>query len=74
MTKRRYEKAATNDQPKVVVLWDSDKCEACQLCHQNLPSVFNPEARPWVNLEGAPALTIIEQVKQCPPQAISIEE
>jgi uncharacterized Fe-S cluster protein YjdI len=74
MAKRRYEKEATEDQPKVVVLWDSDKCEHCGLCHTNLPSVFNPSARPWVNLDGAPALTIIQQVSECPTQAIAIEE
>jgi uncharacterized Fe-S cluster protein YjdI len=76
MTKRRYEKQAdsTNDQPGIVVLWDSDLCVHCGACHQGLPQVFKPDARPWVQLDGAPATDIIQQVKQCPSQALSLEE
>jgi uncharacterized Fe-S cluster protein YjdI len=48
MAKREY----TNGE--LTVLWDSDKCGHCELCWRELPSVFNPEARPWVSMAGGP--------------------
>ena len=35
----------------------------CSMCREN----------PWINVNGAPAATIIEQVKRCPSGALSYE-
>lgn len=41
------------------------------LCVNGLPKVFNPDARPWVNAEGAASDEIVEQVKKCPSGALT---
>lgn len=67
MAKRTY----TNG--NIVVYWDSDLCTKCTNCHSKLPAVFNPEARPWVNLDGAPADEIMDVVNECPSGALKVE-
>ena len=64
MAKREY----TNGE--LLVLWDSDKCEHCEACWRGLPKVFDPQARPWVNMAGATTEEIRKQVELCPPQAL----
>jgi len=39
-----------------------------------LPNVFNPEARPWVNINGATSEEIENQVKQCPSAALAVRK
>lgn len=67
MAKRTYTNGEIN------VLWDSDLCTKCETCWRGLPQVFNPSARPWVNIEGASTEEIVEQVKQCPSGALRTE-
>lgn len=67
MAKREYTKGP------LTVLWDSDLCIHCEACYQALPSVFDPKARPWVNLDGAPPIMIEDQVRKCPSGALSIK-
>lgn len=66
MAKREY----TNGE--ITVKWDSDLCTACGLCKTGLPKVFNPDARPWVNMAGATSIEIVDQVKRCPSGALLI--
>lgn len=54
------------------VRWQSELCTHCEACWRGLPAVFNPQARPWVNLMGASTSDIIDQVVQCPSGALSI--
>ena len=54
------------------IRWQSDLCTHCGLCMDGLPEVFRPTERPWVNLEGASTLDIVDQVVQCPSGALSI--
>lgn len=67
MAERTYTKGS------LVVFWNSDLCSHCEKCWKELPSVFNPEARPWVNLEGASTPDIIDQVALCPSGALSLQ-
>lgn len=66
MAKREYKKC------NLTVLWDSDLCTHCETCWRGLPEVFDPEARPWVNMDGATVDRITEQVLQCPSGALKI--
>lgn len=68
MAKRQYLKEG------LVVLWDSELCIHCHKCADALPTVFRPEERPWVKLDGAPADDIVRVVNDCPSGAISIAE
>ncbi|MEO9967563.1 MAG: (4Fe-4S)-binding protein [Reichenbachiella sp.] len=56
----------------VTVKWQSDLCIHSEKCFHGLPKVFNPKQRPWVNIDGASAQDIIDQVKKCPSGALSI--
>jgi len=67
MAKRNY----TNGE--ITVLWDSDKCTHCEACWRGLPSVFNPELKPWVNINAAESEEIIRQVEKCPSGALLID-
>ena len=55
----------------ITVIWKPDTCIHSTLCWKGLLDVFNPKARPWVNMEGASTETIIEQVRKCPSGALS---
>ena len=57
----------------LTVIWKPGQCIHSTLCWKGLVSVFNPKARPWVNMEGSTAEKIMAQVKQCPSGALSYE-
>ncbi len=63
--KRSYSKG------KITVFWDSDKCTHSGVCDNWLPQVFNPQKRPWVNLDGADIETIKRVIDCCPSGALS---
>lgn len=56
---------------EVTVVWKPNVCVHSKVCWTNLLSVFNPQLKPWINMEGAPTARIIEQVKQCPSGALT---
>lgn len=57
----------------LTVVWQPAKCSHSKICFHGLPTVFNPENRPWVTLEDNTSEDIIAQVKACPSGALSIE-
>ena len=58
----------------VTVIWEPSKCIHSAICFRNLPQVFNPRIRPWVNMEGGTSEQIIAQVNACPSGALQIEQ
>lgn len=66
MAKRTYQKDG------VTVLWDSDLCTHCENCWRQLPSVFDPKARPCLPMDGASAEEITSVVRECPSGALSV--
>lgn len=59
---------------EIVVEWRPELCIHCESCKLGLPNVFNPEARPWVNINGATSEEIENQVKQCPSAALAVRK
>jgi uncharacterized Fe-S cluster protein YjdI len=55
----------------VTVVWKPGVCIHSARCVLGLGSVFNPQARPWINVDAASADRIIEQVKKFPSGALS---
>ena len=55
----------------VTVVWKPEECIHSTKCWKGLTEVFNPKNRPWINMEGAEAERIMEQVAQCPSGALS---
>ena len=57
----------------IVVGYDPKICIHAGECVRGLPSVFNVSEKPWIDVNGAAANAIAEQVKQCPSGALSYE-
>ena len=62
----------TYDNGEITVVWQPHKCIHSAICFRGLPSVFNPQNRPWVTINGADTDTIAQQVEQCPSGALSL--
>ena len=57
----------------IIVRFDPRVCIHSGVCVRGLRAVFDVEKRPWVNVEGASAEAIAEQIKRCPSGALSFE-
>lgn len=55
----------------LTVLWDASICIHSEKCYHGLESVFNPNARPWINVDGATKQIIMTQIDECPSGALS---
>lgn len=55
---------------EVTITWDAPKCIHSGICVKGLPAVFNPKARPWINMDSASTEKLIHQVKKCPSGAL----
>jgi uncharacterized Fe-S cluster protein YjdI len=56
---------------EITVVWQPEVCIHSKLCWKGLLNVFNPQKRPWVNIDGASTEEIREQVSKCPSGALS---
>jgi uncharacterized Fe-S cluster protein YjdI len=54
----------------LTVTFDPRVCTHSGVCVRGLFDVFDVSRRPWVNLDGAPAEKVVEQVKRCPSGAL----
>ena len=56
----------------IAVVWKPEFCKHSGRCVTQLPGVFNLQAHPWVNMQGASSEEIVAQVNKCPTGALSI--
>lgn len=56
---------------EITVHWRPDKCTHAARCIRGLPSVFNVNARPWVNIGAATTEQIRATVETCPSGALT---
>lgn len=56
---------------EVTVVWKAEKCIHSANCVNNLPSVFKPTEKPWIQLETAESQNIIDTVNKCPSGALT---
>lgn len=57
----------------ITVIWKPHVCIHSKKCWKELREVFDPTARPWVNMQGATSDRIREQVNNCPSGALSLK-
>ena len=55
----------------LTVNWNPSTCIHAGKCVKNLPNVFKPKEKPWVDLDAAAQEEVIEAIKQCPSGALS---
>ena len=55
---------------EMTVLWKPEFCQHSTRCWKQLPQVFNPSVKKWIDPNGAPADRIREQVDRCPSGAL----
>jgi uncharacterized Fe-S cluster protein YjdI len=56
---------------EITVVWNPLLCTHATYCWKCLPEVFDPQCRPWVNMDGASTERIVKQVEKCPSKALS---
>ena len=71
MDKRNLTKEYPNGE--IAVVWKSGLCRHSGNCYRNLPGVFKPQSRPWIQVENATTDEIINTVHKCPSGALSIK-
>ncbi len=59
---------------EVTVVWNPGLCIHSGNCARDLDAVFNPDVRPWINMDGGTSEQIVAQVANCPSGALSILE
>ena len=57
----------------ITVRFDTRRCIHAAKCVHGLPSVFDADARPWVDPEGAGADEIASVIHRCPSGALTYE-
>ncbi len=54
----------------IIVYWYPQDCSHAGKCWGELPSVFDMDKRPWVNISGSSAEEIIKTIDKCPSRAL----
>ena len=67
--KSEVKKEYTNGE--ITVVWKPQKCIHAAECVKALPQVYDPNARPWINVENATTEALKTQIKKCPSGALS---
>jgi uncharacterized Fe-S cluster protein YjdI len=57
----------------IAVRFDPRVCVHSGNCVRGLRAVFDPQRRPWVNVEAANADAIAAQIDRCPSGALTYE-
>ena len=57
---------------RIVVTWEPALCIHSRFCVRGAPDSFDPDARPWITLEGADADHIAGVVARCPSGALHV--
>ena len=56
--------------PGIAVTWSRARCTHAAACIMNLPVVFMPGRRPWIDLERGSAADVARVVERCPTGAL----
>ena len=56
------------------IVWEPKKCIHAAICVKELPQVYNPQAKPWIQQDNASIEALKKQIDMCPSGALSYEE
>ncbi|MHA7128549.1 (4Fe-4S)-binding protein [Algoriphagus namhaensis] len=68
MSTKEIKKEYSNGE--VTITWEPHKCIHSGICVKGLPTVFDVNERPWINVAGASTEEMVAQVKKCPSAAL----
>ena len=63
--------AKTYSGKDIDISFDMKRCIHARNCYLKLPRVFDPEKRPWVSPDAAPAEEIAAMIRTCPSGALT---
>ena len=72
MSNREIKKEYENDE--IVVIWKPQSCIHAAECVKALPKVYDPKAKPWINIKNATTEELKAQIGKCPSGALSYSE
>lgn len=64
-------KARTYEGRDIAISFDMSRCIHARNCYLKLSEVFDPERRPWVDADGAPAEVSAAVIRTCPSGALT---
>lgn len=64
------EKILKYNSDEIRVTYDVNRCIHAAECVRGLPTVFDPEKKPWVQPENEPAENIADVIERCPTGAL----
>ena len=67
------ERKKTYSNEEITVIWKPDVCIHSTKCWKASLEVFNPQRRPWIDMNGGTTDEIIKIVRNCPSGALSFE-
>jgi uncharacterized Fe-S cluster protein YjdI len=56
---------------EIDIVWKPSLCIHSKNCWRNLPEVFNPKQKPWINAGTIESKKITDQIDKCPSGALS---
>jgi uncharacterized Fe-S cluster protein YjdI len=56
---------------EVSVVWKPSLFKHSWLCWKELPEVFKPTQKPWIEMDSTATERIIQQVQRCPSGALT---
>ncbi len=59
--------------PDIAVTFDPRRCIHAARCVEGAPEVFDPNARPWIQPDNAPAGKLADVIARCPTGALRYE-
>jgi uncharacterized Fe-S cluster protein YjdI len=68
------EKTIPYSNGEITINWKPDKCIHAGECVKNLPDVYKPTEKPWVQINNASTEELKAQIAKCPSGALSWKE
>ena len=56
---------------EITVVWQPAKCIHSEICVKTLPKVYDPKAKPWINVDNATTEELKAQIMKCPSGALT---
>jgi len=56
---------------ELTVVWKPDLCIHAGECVKQLPNVYKPKEKPWINLKNEGTEALIKQISTCPSGALT---